>query len=79
MDLATIGDLKNDVAMMLVLLEYELPPFFFDIMMHLLVHLVDELAICGPIHMRWMYPIEHYLKTLKGYVCTTNLDLKEAW
>jgi hypothetical protein len=41
---------------------------FFDMMTHLLVHLMEELFICGPIHTRWMYPIERYLKTLKGYV-----------
>ncbi len=65
-------DLKNDVAMVLVLLEHELLPFFFDIMTHLLVHLMEELVICGLLHMRWMYFIECYLKTLKGYVCTTK-------
>jgi hypothetical protein len=36
--------------------------------MHLLVHLVEELELCGWIHTHWMYPIERYLKTLKGYV-----------
>jgi hypothetical protein len=29
---------------------------------------MEELFICGAIHTRWMYPIERYLKTLKGYV-----------
>jgi hypothetical protein len=37
-------------------------------MMHFLVHLVEELDICGSVHVRWMYPMERYLKTLKGYV-----------
>ncbi len=50
-------------------LEQEFPPSFFDIMMHLLVHLVEELQICNLVHTRWTYPIEHYLKTMKGYVC----------
>jgi hypothetical protein len=63
-----IGELKKEVAMTLILLEQEFPPLFFDIMSHLLVHLVDELEIRGLIHTRWMYPIELYLKTLKGYV-----------
>ena len=26
--------------------------------------------ICGPVHCRWMYPIERYMKTLKDYVRT---------
>ncbi len=38
-----MGDLKNDVAIFLVLLEKESIFSFFDIMMHLLVHLVEEL------------------------------------
>jgi len=37
-------------------------------MMHLTLHLVDELDICGPIICRWMYPIERVPKDLKGYV-----------
>jgi hypothetical protein len=34
----------------------------------LLIHLVEELKLCGSIQTGWMYPIERYLKTLKGYV-----------
>ncbi len=37
-------------------------------MTHLLYHLVDELDVCGLIAIRWMYPIERYMKTLKLYV-----------
>jgi hypothetical protein len=44
------------------------PPAFFDIMMHLLVHLAEETKIGGPVCYRWMYPSERYLRTLKGYV-----------
>ncbi len=38
-----IGELKNEVVVTLVLLERKFPPSFFDIMTHLLVHLVEEL------------------------------------
>ena len=37
-------------------------------MVHLTVHLVKETQLCGPAYMRWMYPIERYMKILKGYV-----------
>ncbi len=68
-DLATMGEfIKRKVAMTLVLLEKEFPPFFFNMMTHLLGHLVEDLFICGPINTRWMYPIEHYFKMLKGFV-----------
>lgn len=49
-------------------LEMVFPPAFFDIMMHLPVHLADEAMLGGPVCYRWMYPIERYLRTLKGYV-----------
>ncbi|KAE9604361.1 hypothetical protein Lalb_Chr11g0070811 [Lupinus albus] len=41
---------------------------FFGIMVHLSIHLVREIQLCGPCYMRWMYPFERYMKTLKGYV-----------
>jgi len=44
------------------------PPSFFDIMVHLLVHLVREIKFCGLVYLRWMYPIERYMKILKEYV-----------
>jgi hypothetical protein len=47
LDPTTMGELKKDVAMILVLLEQEFPPLFFDIMTHLLLHLVEELELCG--------------------------------
>ncbi len=43
------------------------PPNFFDLMT-CVIHLIDELELCGPMHTRWMYPIEHAMKDLKGYV-----------
>jgi hypothetical protein len=44
------------------------PPSLFDCQVHLLVHLVDEIAIVGPVHCRWMYWLERYMAVLKGYV-----------
>jgi hypothetical protein len=37
-------------------------------MTHLCLHVVEKLTICGSVHVRWMYPIECVLKTLKVYV-----------
>jgi hypothetical protein len=62
-------DMKN-AAESLYLLEKSFPPTFMDVLSQLMIHLMEELYICGPIHYRWMYPIEHYLKTLKDYVRT---------
>ena len=37
-------------------------------MTHLVVHLVDELEVCGPVHARWCYSMERYLGVLTRYV-----------
>ena len=67
-DSANMVSLKEDTALVLCLLEKEFPPSFFDPMTHLLIHLVEELEICGPVHTRWMYPMERYMKFLMGFV-----------
>nr|ABB47542.1 transposon protein, putative, CACTA, En/Spm sub-class [Oryza sativa Japonica Group] len=41
---------------------------FFDIMVHLTVHLVKQTKICGPAFMREMWPFERYMGILKSYV-----------
>jgi hypothetical protein len=63
-----IDSLRIDVAINLALVEIHFPPSFFDIMTHLLYHLVDELDLCGLVSIKSMYPMERYMKTLKAYV-----------
>jgi len=60
--------MMNDVVIDTCLLEKEFPPTFLDVITYLPVHLVQQLFVCGPVHCRWMYPIERYMKTLKDYV-----------
>ena len=62
-----LDDLENEVAIVLCQLEMYFPPSFFDIMVHLIVHLVREIQLCGPVILQWMYPVERYMKVLKGY------------
>jgi hypothetical protein len=47
-----MNDINHNVIATLVLLEKKFPHSFFDTMMHFLVHLVEELEICGPMHTR---------------------------
>ena len=63
-----IESLRILSAEVLCLLEVHFPPGFFDIMTHLVIHLVDELEICGPVHARWCYSVERYLGVLTKYV-----------
>jgi len=65
---ATYEDLKINDIYLLCLLEKVFPPSFFNLMTHLVIHLIDELHICGPFHAHWMYPIEWAMKNLNGYV-----------
>lgn len=63
-----IQTLQREISLTLCELEMYFPPSFFDIMVHLTIHLVKETQMCGPAYMRWMYPTERYMKILKGYV-----------
>ncbi|CAL2247742.1 unnamed protein product [Prunus armeniaca] len=67
-DVSKLDKLEEDVVVTLCLLEKYFPPSFFDVMVHLVVHLVKEVRLCGPVYFRWMYPFERYMKVLKGYV-----------
>ncbi|RVW70445.1 hypothetical protein CK203_058330 [Vitis vinifera] len=71
-DVPTLDELQNEVVVTLCLFEKYFPPSFFDIMVHLTVHLVREVRLCGPIYLRWMYPFERFMKVLKGYVRNRN-------
>jgi hypothetical protein len=67
-DPTTMQVLREEVAETIFSIEKVFPLAMFDVMTHLVVHLVDKLDICGLVHTRWMYPIERFMKVLKGYV-----------
>ena len=75
-DLKKLDDLENQAAIILCELEMYFPPSFFYIMVHLIVHLVREIRLCGPVFLCWMYHVERYMKVLKGY--TKNRYQPEA-
>ena len=76
LDPVKFDDLENEAAIILCQLEMYFPPTFFDIMIHLIFHLVREIKCCGPVYLRWMYSVKRYMKILKGY--TKNLHHSEA-
>jgi hypothetical protein len=63
-----LDKLQEDLCVTLCLLEKYFPPSFFDVMVHLTVHLTREVKLCGPICFRWMYPFERCMKVIKGHV-----------
>ena len=48
-------------------LERIFPPSFFDILVHLPLHLTVEAKHVRPIQYRWMYPIERYMIEVLDY------------
>nr|CAE03679.1 OSJNBa0042N22.23 [Oryza sativa Japonica Group]CAE76050.1 B1248C03.9 [Oryza sativa Japonica Group] len=60
--------LQNDVVQCLVSFGLIFPPSFFNIMTHLLCHLVKEIGILGPVFLHNMFPFERYMGVLKKYV-----------
>ena len=71
-DPAKLKKLQKDIVLTLCQLEMYFSPSFFDIMVHLAVHLVREVRLCGPFFLRWMYPFERYMKIFKGHMRNRN-------
>ena len=69
-DPSDLENLEDGVMKILWLLEKYVPPSFFDILIHLIVHLVLELWLCGPIAYGWMYPFERLVKLYYAYKFT---------
>ncbi|XP_010412610.1 PREDICTED: uncharacterized protein LOC104698936 [Camelina sativa] len=68
-DRETISVIEHEIVETICMFERFFPPKFFDIMVHLTVHLGRKARLCGPVHFRWMYPFESdFLKK------TTNAD-----
>lgn len=55
------GKLEPRIALTLCRLEKIFPPSFFDIMVHLPIHLASEAKLAGPVQYRWMYPVERFV------------------
>ena len=56
--LSDLEKLEERIVLILCKLEKIFPPVFFNVMVHLAVHLPREAMLGGPVQYRWMYPIE---------------------
>ena len=45
-----------------------LPPTFFNAQEHYLIHQVEDIELCGPVHTRSMWMVERKLKSLNDLV-----------
>nr|GEY31169.1 hypothetical protein [Tanacetum cinerariifolium] len=67
-DPESLDSWQKDIILTLCELEIYFPPSFFDIMVHLVSHIVVEIKACGLVFLRDMYPFERYMGFLKGFV-----------
>ncbi|KAL0313049.1 UNVERIFIED_CONTAM: hypothetical protein Sradi_5704200, partial [Sesamum radiatum] len=63
-----LGKMKKQMALTLCKLERIFLPVFFDVMIHLMIHLASEARLTGPVQYRWMFPFERKLGVFKRYV-----------
>ncbi|XP_042964708.1 uncharacterized protein LOC122298930 [Carya illinoinensis] len=63
--------LEDDISIIFCKLEMILPPAFFDVMVHLAIHLPREALYAGLVQYRWMYSFERYWGKFKRYVRNT--------
>ncbi|XP_044447176.1 uncharacterized protein, partial [Triticum aestivum] len=68
LDVSELDKLQESIVMTLCNMERIFLPSFFTIMVHLMVHLVEEVKLGGPVHYRWMYPLERSFVRLKALV-----------
>ena len=64
----SIDSTRKNVVELVCMIEKYLPPSMLTIQVHLLVHVVDEIEMAGTVHCRWMFFLERFMKTLKGFV-----------
>ncbi|XP_074267012.1 uncharacterized protein LOC141590313 [Silene latifolia] len=53
-----LNQMEKNIAVTLCKLERLFVPAFFDVMIHLPIHLAAEAKLGGPVHYRWMYRFE---------------------
>ena len=60
--------MKQESYVVMTLLQMQMPTLFFDSQVHLLIHLVKDISLLDSVPYRWMFFVEKYMKTLKGFV-----------
>ena len=59
--------MQDEIVQILCNLEMIFPPHFFTVMVHLMVHLPEQVLLTGPVHYTWRYPIERYVDNLVNF------------
>ena len=67
-----LDELQKNIVVTLCQLEMYFSLLFFDIIIHLTVHLVKDIKLYDLAFLRQMYPFEQYMKILKRYMKNRN-------
>ena len=81
-DLTMLEDACVMSVEVVCLMEETLPHSILIMQLHLIVHLVDEIALCGIVHARWMFFLGCFMKTLKGSMrqnVRPKVSMAERW
>ena len=68
--MSDLDRLQSHIIIILYELERIFSPAFFNVMIHLAVHLPYQIKVANLVSYSWMYPIERSLHTLKQFVQT---------
>ena len=60
--------LQEEIVVILNELEMYFPPAFLDVMVHLCVHIVDDIIDLGPTFLHSMMPFQRMNGVIKGFV-----------
>ena len=66
--ISEIPSMKQKCLETMCSLEKVFPLGMFDIQVHLVCHLVDELEVARIVHARWMYWVERFMKVCMWYM-----------
>jgi hypothetical protein len=67
-DVCTLNQLQWDIVETLVRLEMYFSQTYFDISLHLLIHLVDQIRALGLMYLHQMFPLKRLMKVFRRYV-----------
>jgi len=65
---AALPAMKQFIAETLCQFEMCFPPSYFDMMTHLMMHMVDQIHELGPVYLHQMWTYERFMSTLNRYV-----------
>ena len=59
---------RREIPWLMCEMQKYLPPTFFNAQEHYLIHQVEEIELCGPVHTRSMWMVERHLNSLKDFI-----------